>query len=351
MNKKFILIFLFVFTLTNFSGNKIWAKNVVYQGPIYNLFFHPLINYPELAFNQTNKYLDYMDQWFVTVKEFKKIIPELYKRGFVLVSPKDLFEERKDEQGRLIITRKELILPKGKMPLVLSLDDYNFYNKMKLHGTIHRFWVNRQGTLVTITKRNKSTSLNQDDQEVPQILEKFITEHPDFSFNNARGIISLTGYNGIFGYNTHETLHHNYSSQVIEAKKIVRKLKGMGWQFASHSYFHLAEDEQTEQNFENSEKRWLKEVGVIVGPTSYYIFPFGDPWNKNVTRMNFLKSQGYKYFFGVTQTNKTTMEPGIVMMGRFPMDGRSLREKYFGVRTFVNPVDVLDSTRRTEGKP
>lgn len=31
----------------------------------------------------------------------------------------------------------------------------------------------------------------------------------------------------------------------MEAKKVVNKLKQMGWSFASHSYFHLEEKKQT----------------------------------------------------------------------------------------------------------
>lgn len=346
MNKKLILFLLLLFTFTTFFAEKTWAhKKAYYDGPIYNIFFHPLIAYPELAFNRENDHLIYMDDWFVTVSEFKKIISELYKRGFVLYSPKDLFDERKNAQGQLIITRKNIVLPAGKKPLILSLDDYNFYNSMKAHGTIHRFWVNEQGKLVTITNRNNALAIIRDDQEVPPLLEKFITEHPDFAHNKARGIIALTGYNGVFGYATHEPLDKNYSSQLTEAKKVVHKLKEMGWEFASHSYFHLGEDKQNEQAFEESEKRWVKEVGSIVGPTSYYVFPFGDAWNKDATRMNFLKSMGYEYFFGVSQSSTLIIEPGAVVMERFPMDGVSLRGKYPKIAVYINRADVLDSAR------
>lgn len=346
MNKRTSL-FLFLFFIFNvFLAEKVWAqKEVVYEGPIYNLFFHPLIVYPELAFNNTNTHLSYMDEWFVTENEFKKIIPEVYKRGFVLVSPKDLFEERKDAQGRLIIARKKLVLPEGKKPLILSLDDYNFYNTMKQHGTIHRFQVDTQGKLVTITDRDKAAAIIRDDQEIPQLLEKFIIAHPDFAYNNARGIIALTGYNGIFGYNTHKPGSSGYQSQLIEAKKVTQKLKELGWEFASHSYFHLGLKKQTKKAFEESEKRWQKEVGSIVGITSYYIFPFGESWDENATRMHFLKSMGYKYFFGVSQISRLSIKPGEVMMERFPMDGGALRKKYRGAKIFINPADVWDSQR------
>lgn len=37
-------------------------------------------------------------------------------------------------------------------------------------------------------------------------VEAFIQEHPDFSNNGARGILGLTGYNGILGYRTDDSL-------------------------------------------------------------------------------------------------------------------------------------------------
>lgn len=346
MNKKSILFQILFFFLIIFSGGKTWAhKEVIYQGPIYNVFFHPLIVYPELAFNSKNSHLSYMDEWFVTINEFKKIIPELYRRGFILVSPKDIFDEKKDIHGQLIITRKNLVLPEGKKPLILSLDDYNFYKTMKRHGTIHRFLIDKDGKLVTITNRNNAPEIVRDDQEIPQLLEKFITSHPEFSFNHARGIIGLTGYNGVFGYNTHKLHDRHYRSQLSEAKKVAQKLREIGWEFASHSYFHVSQKKQSKKAFEISEKRWQKEVGTIVGPTAYYIFPFGESWDENANRMSLLKSLHYKYFFGVSQSNRIVIKSGEVMMERFPMDGGSLRKKYAGGKIYVNPADVWDSSR------
>src|SRR5579871_276889 len=148
--KNLLILFLSLLAIFCSTGN-LWAqKHTLYQGPIYNIFFHPLIAYPEKAFNRTNDHLDHMDPWFVTVNEFNKILPELYKRGFVLVSPKDLFAEKKDEHGQIIFSRKKLILLEGKKPLILSLDDYNFYTTMKMHGTVHRFWVNNKHQLFTV---------------------------------------------------------------------------------------------------------------------------------------------------------------------------------------------------------
>lgn len=337
------LVFLISPTFANEGESQ--SQKVAYQGPIYNIFFHPIIAYPKLAFDQKNNRLKYMNNWFVTQREFNNIIPQLYKQGFILVSPKDLFEEQKNDQGNLTIARKTIFLPTGKKPLILSLDDYNFYTTMKLHGTIHRFWVDSSNELATITNLKEYQTIIRYDQEIPQLLEKFIKAHPDFSFNRARGIISLTGFNGIFGYNTHQPLAPDYNAQLKEAKKVVLKLKQMGWEFGSHSYFHRSSDNQSLREFKESEKCWLQEVGSLIGPSSYYIFPFGEAWNKDQMRMEFLKSIGFKYFFGVSSSTNITVTPGAVMMYRFPIDGLSLMNHYNYGKPFIFFTHVLDVDR------
>mgnify|MGYP000718429092 FL=1 len=31
------------------------------------------------------------------------------------------------------------------------------------------------------------------------LIDRFVEEHPDFSYRGAKGIVALTGYNGILG--------------------------------------------------------------------------------------------------------------------------------------------------------
>lgn len=47
-------------------------------------------------------------------------------------------------------------------------------------------------------------------------LDAFLEEHPDGCYKGARGIIALTGYNGILGYRTDGTYSedHNTNSEV-----------------------------------------------------------------------------------------------------------------------------------------
>lgn len=96
-----------------------------YQGAVEHIFFHPLIAYPELAFDGDSMAKGYND-WFITVKEFAKILDSLYANQYVLIDIHSLYEET-EMDGKTIVKAKELWLPPGKKPLVLSIDDLNYY--------------------------------------------------------------------------------------------------------------------------------------------------------------------------------------------------------------------------------
>ena len=80
-------------------------------------------------------------------------------------------------------------------------------------------------------------------------VEAFIQEHPDFSNNGARGILGLTGYNGILGYRTDDALatstDNRYAAKygVFDtaaekeaAAPVIEALKSAGWEFACNGY-------------------------------------------------------------------------------------------------------------------
>ena len=81
------------------------------------------------------------------------------------------------------------------------------------------------------------------------LLDQFIAEHPDASYHGAKGMIALTGYDGILGYRTdiayktHENLtadqqawldahpDFDYDKECEEAKKVAEELEKIKLQF------------------------------------------------------------------------------------------------------------------------
>ncbi len=98
-----------------------------YTGEVLHLFYHPLIAYPELAFDKKGNPAG-EDNYMVTVGEFEKITRELYDKGYVLIdinSPTRGFGPGGDRLGAL----KPVCLPgRGKKPYILSVDDINYYD-------------------------------------------------------------------------------------------------------------------------------------------------------------------------------------------------------------------------------
>ena len=61
---------------------------VPYDGVVEHLFFHPVVAYPELAFDGDSK-SDGIDDWMVTAGEYLKILESVYEKGYVLVDIAD----------------------------------------------------------------------------------------------------------------------------------------------------------------------------------------------------------------------------------------------------------------------
>jgi hypothetical protein len=81
---------------------------VLFKGQIEHIFFHPLIAFPELAFDGDSMAQGYND-WFVTVKEFNKILDSLYRNQYVLIDIGSLYTEKEG-----VVRPKELWLPVDK---------------------------------------------------------------------------------------------------------------------------------------------------------------------------------------------------------------------------------------------
>ena len=109
------------------------AELVPYDGVVEHLFFHPVIAYPELAFDGDSKEAG-IDDWMVTVSEFNKILDSLYEKGYILVDINSVWSEYTDDSGETRMQRNTLRIPEGRKPLILSIDDPNYYQYMLENG-------------------------------------------------------------------------------------------------------------------------------------------------------------------------------------------------------------------------
>jgi hypothetical protein len=305
----------------NSDKDKFKEEFIEYKGAINHIFFHPLIIYPEMAFDD-----DYLSQgyndWFVTVSEFKRIIESLYQKDYLLVNIHDTFDVTEID-GRKMLRQKNLMLPKGKKPLIISIDDMNYYEYMISNGNAHKLIIDDDGIVKTYSKDKNGHTVISDDNDIVPILDKFVNEHPDFSLKGAKGIIALTGYEGILGYRTNELKSNMYENTKKEAINLVNRLKDTGWTFACHGYGHLDTNMIEIMRLMRDTNRWKSEVEPLVGPTSIYIYPFGSTVNYTDPKFKFLMDMGFDVFCGVGPETITEYKNDCIITERRPIDGIS----------------------------
>ncbi|MCM1989949.1 polysaccharide deacetylase family protein [Oceanirhabdus seepicola] len=316
--EKYELILIFPFKI------KKKIEKISYTGAVEHIFIHPLIAYPELAFDGEYSEND-MDDWFITVSEFNRMLDQLYENNFILVDINSVYEEY-EHDGKKLMRRSELLVPEGKKPLILSIDDLNYYNYMKKDGVVHKLILDEDGEIATFSINTKGKEVISRENECVPILNEFVKKHPDFSLNGAKGTIALTGFDGILGYRTtFDSENHKIERQAV--KKIIDKLKEDGWNFASHSYGHIDFPEVSYTRVVNDTDKWKKEVESLIGETQVFIYPYGSSVNPTSDKFKYLQKTGSKIIcpVGASSTEWILNITNAVITDRRHVDGISLR--------------------------
>ena len=299
------------------------AELVPYDGPYYHVFFHSLIIYPELAFDDDYKAEGY-DMWMTTVSEFKAMLPQLYERGFILYPLNEVKAEG------------EILLPPGKKPLIISIDDVNYYGYMKGDGFADKLVINEEGNLACEVTTPTGEVITTYDGDVMPILDEFVRAHPDFSFKGAKGVVAVTGYEGVYGYRTVKLEGEEQEKAKAEALKISQKLVDTGWLLACHSYTHndYFRDGGVEmEDLTYDTNRFDERISDLIFNTNIYISPFGYHLPEGDERLQYMRDMGYTIFCPVSPAMRTyeTAE-GVLFSERFNLDRYNMRTK----KDFIN---------------
>jgi len=333
---------------------------VPYDGVVEHLFFHPVVAYPELAFDGDYKEKG-IDDYMVTVSEYKKMLQSIYDNGYILVDINDVWSEVVDENGNAKMVRNTLMIPEGKKPLILSFDDVNYYEYMLANGFTYKL-VLRDGELWSWGLDPQGNEVYSQDLDAITILDKFVKEHPDFSLNGAKGCLSLTGYEGILGYRTHtdkndtsEEAARRRAREIEAVKPIIQKLKETGWTFGCHSWGHINLSSASTEKIKADTERWLDEVGSLVGPTKIYFYPFGArPDGSDVKQtgpsFKYLQSVGFRVFcsVGIDSFSKIKTDISAVICDRMHPDGMTLRNQRDRYLRFYDAKEVFDYENRPD---
>lgn len=330
------------------------GKLVLYGGSytsvtqINHIFFHSLIADNSKAFDNDYDSVGY-NMYMTTVSEFKKMMEKMYADGYVLVSIHDIAKQVTDENGKTKFVEGEIYLPPGKKPFVLSQDDVSYYEYMDGDGFASKIVIGEDGKPTCEMILDDGSRIYGDFDMIP-IVDAFVEEHPDFSYKGAKGIIALTGYEGILGYRTNDPTSPTYEQDVETVKEVVRVLKENGWEFASHSWGHKNMQEKSFEFIKQDTKRWLDEVGSLIGPTDILIFPFGVDIETTLghyssDKFHFLKEVGFNYFCGVYSKPWMHIKDDYVRMTRRPLDGQAMLEFPERLADLFNVEEIIDPER------
>lgn len=314
---------------------------VEYSGPVQHIFFHPLIIYPQLAFygNQAKGYNDF----FVTVKEFDTILASLYKNNFVLIDINSIYDE-KVINGKKVLSHKKLLLPPDKKPLIISIDDLNYYNYMIQNGNAYKLMLDSHGDVAAFSVTPDGEQITSRDNEIIPILDEFCKKHPDFTFKGAKGVIALTGYQGILGYRTQQA-SQNADNERNNVLPVIERLKETGWSFASHGYGHLDAKKIDYAALTSDTLKWKTQVEPLIGPTNVYIYPFGSKVLPGDPKFKYLLDSGFNVLCSVGPRAYMKLAPEYIMMDRRHIDGIALLTQSATLQDLFDSSQVIDNLR------
>lgn len=339
---------------------------------ITHVFYHTLIVDPARAFDGDSKEGGY-NQVMTTVDEFNKITQIMYEKGFVLVSLKDMASVVTDESGNRTMQKGEILLPPGKQPFVLSQDDVSYYHYMEGDGCARKLIVDKNGDIKNEYVQADGKTVIGDYDMVP-LIDRFVEKHPDFSYRGAKGILALTGYNGVLGYytdiayQTRENLDENqikyleenpdfdYDQQVAQATEVAQALREDGWEFASHTWGHINVGQCSLDHLQTDTQKWLSYVSPIIGGSDTIIFAFGSDIcgaeDYSGDKFDYLKSQGFDYYCNVDSSQYwVQFHDNYLRMGRRNLDGYRMYYHPELLADLFDAASVFDPARPTPVPP
>ncbi len=317
-----------------------------------HIFYHSLLNSTAKAFDVEQLgqgAVDGYNAWMVTTDEFDAITQRLYDAGYVYVRLRDLVTQTVDENGKVhFAPNTELKLPPGKKAIVLSVDDCSYYHSYEDASFPEKLVLDEEGN-VKCLYTDAAGNTNIGDYDVVPRLNTFLEEHPDGAYHGARGIMAMTGYDGVFGYRTDSDYllqqnlmedqrawldshpDFNYDQDVADATKIADALKEEGWEFASHTWGHLSVTDKSVEALKTDNEKWVATVEPIVGPVDTIIFAHGNDigsWEgyEGNEQYEYYNSAGYHFYCNVDGSVPYWVQitDDYVRQGRIDVDGYRL---------------------------
>ena len=277
---------------------------------IPNLSFQVLMADPVRAFMDTELGGSY-NRNFVSTTEFSKILEQLYANGYVLVDFDSVTGSNLDATGNETFFPKSVYLPADKKPVMLTETMVNYFNyridgdgdnvaDAKGDGFASKLVV--QGNTVKAEYVDSTGQTLIGDFDFVPILESFIEQHPDFSYQGARATLAVCGYEGVFGYRTNTSYiatkgNDYYNTEVSNASAVANKLREMGYTIACYTYGNEDYSGWTANQISADMQLWTQQITPVLGNVDTIVFARAkDIQDYNGNAFQVLYTSGFRYF-------------------------------------------------------
>ena len=333
---------------------------------IPHMFVRPVIIDPARAFDKDENETLY-NQSMITEKELRTILDELYSRGYVLINMHDMVKEETDPSGYTAFKPGDIYLPEGKKPIVISQEDVNYYRYRVCGSSGAGLIPDAEGDgyacKLMLDKNGKITNEYIDAQgstlhgayDFPTIVDEFVEAHPDFSYRGAKGVLAVTGVEGVFGLQTHPEWEKKlgkeaYMNVIRQGQEIAEALKKDGWEIASMGYAKLSCGNITADELKENLDKWENQVEPVVGNSDIFIFANGSDIAGMETysgeKFDILYDAGYRFFVNMdTAPHLVQLEDKYLRQARRVVDGYRL--EYYGdlLADLFDAEKVIDDAR------
>lgn len=325
-------------------------------GQVPNLSFHVLVEdltaaLADPTYGQQGNNL--YNRNFVTTQEFSAILQRLYDNGYVLVQLSDLYAV-----GSEGYEEKQLKLPAGKKPLMLTETHCNYYSymvdpnrdgqpdsngagfasKLCWNNGFYNEMVTSEGSVVTGAF------------DLVPILENFIAMHPDFSYKGARAVLAFSGYDGVFGYRitSDELSDEALQQERSDAAFLAQKLREAGYTIACYTYGNSDYSVKDADEIREDITNWQEQIVPVLGQTNVLVFAresdIGTTYQDNA-KFDVLYDQGYRFFLGCAPFLSHEVKENYVRHSRLSVTGSTLQHHGDWFEGIMDTAGLLDPLR------
>ena len=273
---------------------------------------------------------------YITTGEFSAILDQLYANGYVLVSLYDFAVPVTNEDGSVGVNRTSIRLPEGKKPIILTQEGVNYYSHTEnCGGFADSLAVNASGELTCRLGETEGAF------DLVPVLNDFLAQHPDFSYEGARATIALSGYEGLFGMTLDQ-------SDAIKA--VADKLRAQGYDIACYTYADMEYADFGAAGIQEDLDKWNAEIVPVLGSTDMLVYPTGGDIKGQEAyaggKYDALHGLGYRYFVGVSNgANWGMTAPEYARQTRTLVTGANLAEHPEWYAGLFDAATVLSSQR------